>query len=61
MTQSNLKYAIFEFLTIPFTVIGYMIFIIGFLAILLSTIILTIGSLIVEYIKLFLDDMQKHG
>ena len=61
MTQSNLKYAIFEFLTIPFTVIGYMIFIIGFLAILLSTIVLTIGSLIVEYIKLFLDDIQKHG
>ena len=61
MSQSNLKYAIFEFLTIPFTVIGYMIFIIGFLAILLSTIILTIGSLIVEYIKLFLDDIQKHG
>lgn len=61
MTQSNLKYAIFEFLTIPFTVIGYMIFIIGFLAILLSTIVLTIGSSIVEYIKLFLDDIQKHG
>ena len=61
MSQSNLKYAIFEFLTIPFTVIGYMIFIIGFLAILLSTIILTIGSSIVEYIKLFLDDIQKHG
>ena len=61
MSQSNLKYAIFEFLTIPFTIIGYMIFIIGFLAILLSTIILTIGSSIVEYIKLFLDDIQKHG
>ena len=61
MSQSNLKYAIFEFLTIPFTVIGYMIFIIGFLAILLSTIVLTIGSSIVEHIKLFLDDIQKHG
>ena len=59
MSQSNLKYAIFEFLTIPCTVIGYMIFIIGFLAILLSTIVLTIGSLIVEYIKLFLDDIVE--
>ena len=61
MSQSNLKYAIFEFLTIPFTVIGYMIFIIGFSAIVLSTIVLMTGSSIVEYIKLFLDGIQKHG
>ena len=61
MTQYNLKYAIFEFLTIPFTVIGYIIFIIGFLAILLSTIVLMTGSSIVKLIELFLDGIQKHG
>ena len=60
MTLSDLKYAIFEFLTIPFTVIGYMIFIIGFSAVVLSTIVLMTGSSIIEFIELFLDDIQKH-
>ena len=59
MTQSNLKYSIFEFFTIPFTVIGYMIFIIGLLAMVLSTIVLMIGSSIIETIKLFLKDIQN--
>lgn len=59
MTQSNLKYSIFEFLTVPFTVIGYAIFIIGLLAMVLSAILLMIGDSIVESIKLFLQDIQN--
>lgn len=59
MTRSNLKYAIIEFLTIPFTVIGYTIFVIGILAMVLSAIVLMTGDSIVESIKLFLKDVQK--
>lgn len=59
MIQSNLKYTIIEFLTIPFTVIGYMIFIIGILAMVLSAIVLLVGSSIVETIKSFLEDIQN--
>jgi len=59
MTPSNLKYAIIEFLTIPFTVIGYTIFIIGLLVMVLSAILLMIGDSIVESIKLFLEDIQN--
>lgn len=59
MSQSNLKYAIIEFLTIPFTVIGYMIFIIGILAMVISAIVLLVGDSIVESIKLFLKDVQN--
>lgn len=59
MTQSNLKHAFFEFLTVPFTVIGYMIFIIGILAMVLSAIVLMTGDSIVESVKSFLEDVQN--
>ena len=59
MIPSNLKYAIIEFLTVPFIIIGYMIFVIGILAMVLSAIVLMIGDSIVESIKLFLKDVQN--